>query len=302
QEGLCRITNSKYAQILMGSGTLSNDLVAAQLSTLKSKGLILTNGEFGDRLVNHGKRFKLDFDTVKAQWGEAFDYKWIKDESGIKSYDWIWFVHCETSTGILNDLDLLNEICAENKIKLCADCISSIGNIEFDLSGIHLGTGSGGKGLASYPGLCFVFHNNEIVPNMNLPRYLDLGLYSSVEGVPFTLSSNLLSALNKSLVLIDIEKNKEITETSSKIIRNRLEEIGIDIINDKRNSLPSVVTFKIDDNLSSFAIGEELEIQNIYLSYRSNYLSERNLMQFALMGDYSRTGIEYSIKQLQKLI
>ncbi|MGI9535295.1 MAG: GNAT family N-acetyltransferase, partial [Thermodesulfobacteriota bacterium] len=56
QRRLCGITNSKYAQILMGSGTLSNDLVAAQLSTLNSKGLILTNGEFGDRLVDHGKR------------------------------------------------------------------------------------------------------------------------------------------------------------------------------------------------------------------------------------------------------
>ncbi|MGI9553341.1 MAG: GNAT family N-acetyltransferase [Thermodesulfobacteriota bacterium] len=302
QEGLCRITNSKYTQIFTGSGTLSNDLVAAQISKLKSKGLILTNGEFGDRLVNHATRFNLDFDTVKAGWGRAFDYSSITDKTGFNSYDWIWFVHCETSTGILNDLDLLKEICAENKIKLCADCISSIGNIKFDLGGLYLGTGSSGKGLASYPGLCFVFHNSQITPNPDLPRYLDLGLYSLEEGVPFTLSSNLLSALNKSLELINVDMNRENADSCSLIIRNGLEEMGIGIINDKRNSSPSVVTFKIDENLNSVAIGEELEELNIYLSYRSSYLTERNLMQFALMGEYSKSGINFSLKQLQKLI
>ena len=302
REKLCEITNSVYSQILMGSGTLSNDLVAAHLSTLGGKGMILTNGEFGDRLINHATGFKLDFDTIREEWGEAFDYNMIKEKVDLESYDWIWFVHCETSTGVLNDLDLLREICIECNIKLCADCISSIGNVKLDLSGVYLATGSSGKGLASYPGLCFVFHNNRVSPDPAIPQYFDLGNYSISEGVPYTVSSNLLSALNRSLQLIDVEKNIEIADSFSDIIRSRLDTSGIEIVNAKAISCPSIITFRIGSNKSSVAVGEQLEKKNVFLSYRSNYLYERNLMQFALMGEYSKTGLEFSLLQLEKLL
>ena len=301
QERLRSMTNSGFAQILMGSGTLSNDLVAAQLSSLRAKGLILNNGEFGDRLVNHARRFNLSFDVVTADWGDPLDYEIIMRKACSETYGWMWVVHCETSTGILNDLDRLRDICKANKIKLCADCISSIGTINIDLRGVYLATGTSGKGLASYPGLCFVFHNNEILPNPDVPRYLDLGIYSFTEGVPFTLSSNLLSALNKTLELIDIDKNKRVAAECSEIIRKSLEKSEIEIINDNRISSPSVVTFKIRNNLSSITVGEELEKQNIFLSYRSSYLYERNLMQFVLMGEYSKTGLELSMSKLEEI-
>ena len=60
-------------QILLGSGTLANDAVAAQLTLEKKPGLILSNGEFGERLADHAKRFGLTFDTLKFPWGQAFD-------------------------------------------------------------------------------------------------------------------------------------------------------------------------------------------------------------------------------------
>jgi len=302
QSKLCSITSSKFTQILMGSGTLSNDLVASHLSSLAGKGLILSNGEFGERLINHASRFRLSFDTLSADWGESLDYGIIKKKADSKTYEWLWFVHCETSTGILNDFEFLCNICAENDIKICADCISSIGTLKLDLRGVYLATASSGKGLASYPGLCFVFHNDNILPNHGLPRYLDLGLYSSAEGVPFTLSSNLLSALNKSLQLIDIEKNKSHATCCSELIRNKLQNTGVDIINEKIISSPAVVTFRIRNNQSSLKVGEELEKQNIFLSYRSNYLSERNLMQFVLMGEYSKEGLEFALSRLENSI
>lgn len=55
QTQLCKLTNSKYVELIVGTGTLANDMVAAQLSTLGTKGLIAANGEFGERLINHGQ-------------------------------------------------------------------------------------------------------------------------------------------------------------------------------------------------------------------------------------------------------
>lgn len=60
---LLQMTKAKRVQIMLGTGTLANDAIALQLRSLKGKGLVLTNGEFGNRLVGHAKRAQLHFDT-----------------------------------------------------------------------------------------------------------------------------------------------------------------------------------------------------------------------------------------------
>ena len=122
----------------MGSGTHANDQVAAQLSLLEGKGLVLFNGEFGLRLTDHAKRFNLDFNKVEKDWGDTFDYDDIASKLDQDSYRWLWFVHCETSTGVLNELETLKKIRGPRKVLLCADCISSLGAVETDLGGVYL--------------------------------------------------------------------------------------------------------------------------------------------------------------------
>jgi len=302
EKSLCEITKSNFAQILMGSGTLANDHIAAQLSIIKGKGLILQNGEFGDRLVDHAARFNLNFDIVETGWGDVFDYNEISKKIEGSTYKWIWFVHCETSTGILNEIDTLKEISSSNNLLLCADCISSLGAVDIDLSGVYLASGASGKALAAYPGLCFVIYNKKIRPNSAIPRYLDLGSFINSEGVPFTLSSNLLFAFNRSLKLLDIKSNRDFASGCGEIIRDRLDQMSVETVNDRAVSSPAVVTFKIENSLSSITVGEELEKQNVFLSYRSSYLSERNLMQFALMGEYDYKDIELSLTRLNQII
>ena len=61
------MTKAKRVQIMLGTGTLANDAIALQLRSLKGKGLVLTNGEFGNRLVGHASRAELRFDTYKKK-------------------------------------------------------------------------------------------------------------------------------------------------------------------------------------------------------------------------------------------
>jgi aspartate aminotransferase-like enzyme len=63
--GRCSATSrARRAEILLGSGTLANDAIPGQLSLLCARGLILPNGEFGERLVDHAARFELAFDVM----------------------------------------------------------------------------------------------------------------------------------------------------------------------------------------------------------------------------------------------
>ena len=111
RQRLCALTNAPDVQILLGSGTLANDVVGGQLRLLNQPGLVLVNGEFGERLVDHARRLGLSFQTHRVPWGETFD--WSRVAAALAGYPeagWLWAVHCETSTGVVTRLDRLCEI------------------------------------------------------------------------------------------------------------------------------------------------------------------------------------------------
>ncbi len=302
QKKLLRLVNCRRAQVLMGSGTLANDVVATHLSTLTGKGLILSNGEFGDRLIDHAKRFDLDFATYSVAWGKPLQNEKISEllKDGFK---WLWLVHCETSTGVLNDLSGIINICADNAVRLLVDCISSLGTVPIDLKRVYMATGVSGKGLAAYPGLSFIFYNRlTLSRNKNLPRYLDLNSYATAKGVPYTLSSNLLYATSKALDLTDVEANLAKSRECSFIIRDKLQEMGLEVLGKDVECSPAIITFKIPKEIDPLKLGEKLEDQGIHLGYRSRYLTNRYLMQFALMGEYSKDGVKLALSRLKELV
>jgi GNAT superfamily N-acetyltransferase len=53
---LCDLTGARDVQVLPGSGSLGNAVVAAQLALRATTGLILSNGEFGERLAAEARR------------------------------------------------------------------------------------------------------------------------------------------------------------------------------------------------------------------------------------------------------
>jgi len=291
---LCELTGAERVEILLGSGSLANDAVCAQLSLLNEPGMILSNGEFGDRLIDHGRRQGLQFEVYQTGWGEPFDLaelrRQVEARPGLR---WIWAVHCETSTGYLNDLAALKALCAGRQIKLCLDCISSIGTLAVDLSGVYLASCVSGKALASFPGLSMVFYNHDLVTAPEtLPRYLDLGYYAAQSGVPFTHSSNLIYALQTALKRIAWrDKFEQIAEVSG-WLRRRLREVGLHIVAPDAHAAPAVVSIALPSEIPSKSIGWQLKKSGFLLSYNSAYLLSRNWIQICLMGEWSREQLE----------
>jgi len=295
---LCDLTNAANVEILMGSGSLANDAVAAHLSLLNGRGLVLSNGEFGDRLLDHAERAGLNYQTITIPWGNAFDYQVIQNRIADNNIDWLWFVHSETSTGVLNELDTLNKICSDSKTKLCLDCVSSLGTLPVDLSSVYLATGVSGKGLASFSGLSFVFYNHKIEASTSIPRYLDLGYYADSDGIPFTMSSNLVYALSESLKILDPRNRYKEIDQLSKMIRENLRDLGLDVVADNQHATPGLITISLPDWLNSGNIGKILQDEGYLLHWRSKYLLDRNWIQIALMGSYSIDQIKPLFKML----
>jgi len=301
RERLCRLVGARHVEILMGSGTLANDTVAAQLTLETKPGLILSNGEFGERLVDQASRFGLTFDTLKFPWGQTFDLSAIQQFlSRSPAIGWVWFVHNETSTGMLNPLPALQSLCSRAKVKLCADCISSIGMVPVDLKDIHLATCASGKALAGYPGLCMVFYNHSISPSPRLPRYLDLGWSAKHNGIAFTHSSNLVLSLDAAVQNIDFPKKFAALAEVSNWLRHSLREIGFDLVTADSDATPGIITIALPTGTSSTQLGRDLIHAGFLLSYNSDYLRQRNWIQICLMGEYIREKLQLLLTELKK--
>ncbi|PAV28838.1 aminotransferase [Virgibacillus profundi] len=280
QQRLCQLTRAKYVEIAVGTGTLANDMIAAHLSTTNERGLILSNGEFGDRLIDHGNRWGLSFEQINKEWNTAIGLDDI--ENILKrnpDIQWLWTVHCETSTGHIYPLNDLEGICEKHRLKLCLDACSTVGVLPVDFSGVYMASTVSGKGLGSYPGLAFVFHQEEIIPNKQVPAYLDLGIYQDSSSVPFTHSSNGLAALQAALCNPQ-PANGEV----SMEIRRDFKASGMTVLRGDEGYSPGIITVSLPEGISAKDFGDQLKKLGVHVSYESSYLIKRNWFQLALMG------------------
>ena len=290
---LCDLIGCNKVEILLGSGTLANDVVAGQLSLENGRGLVLSNGEFGERLLDHASRMRLDFDTLRVDWGDVFARGAIERALDDRpATAWLWAVHCETSSGVLNDIAMLQEVCARRDIRLCTDCISSVGTVPMDLGGVYLASGVSGKGIGAFPGLSMVFYNHDVLPAPTaLPRYLDLGLHAASRGVPFTGSSNLLFALEAALKRYrSTDVYRDTVEVSSWLTA-ALKQLDLKVVAPEEHASPAVITVSLPVEVNSAALGKSLDGAGYLLSYNSDYLLSRNWIQVCLMGNFSRDRI-----------
>lgn len=303
RQELCRLANADHVDILMGSGSLANDAIVAEMSLWSSAGLILSNGEFGERLIDHAARTKLRFETLQVPWGRAFERRAVEEilerDSSLR---WVWAVHGETSTGVLNDLAMLKEITGVRGLRLSIDAISSLGTTPVDLRGVALASGVSGKGLAAFPGLAFVFRDASSRPaSRALPRYLDLGFYAERGGIPFTVSSNLVYALKAALEGFEGEQHFAQLAQLAARLRGGLRALGLTPVAESA-TFPAVTTIALPTGHDSTQVGESLEEAGYLVHYRSDYLLSRNWLQICIMGACTSIMIDELCGALQEAL
>lgn len=290
REALRALIGARHVAVCTGSGTLANDVVAAQIALSGKPAVVVVNGEFGERLADHARRHAIPHVEVALPWGapvtdEALDSAFAR----LPGADWLWAVHCETSTGMLHDLPQLLRAATRHGAKLALDAISSVGTVDVDITGVALATTTSGKGIGAAPGVALVCSDEAALPGHNrVPRYLDLALYLDGDGVPFTQPSPLVGALAAALTSTDWAARFSAIREAQARLRARLKVAGIEPIVSGPGAAPSIVTFAVPEHLDADAVGARLESDGFLLGWRSGYMRDRRWLQVALMGDFPR--------------
>ncbi len=299
KESLCSLVNARNVEIFTGSGTLANDVISLEIAKLNKKGLILSNGEFGDRLLDHGNKNNLDFITYSIPWGEEFDWEHVGELIIKEKIGWIYMAYSETSTGMINDFKKILSYANKGNVKICLDAISAIGNVKVDLSNVYLASCVSGKGLGSYCGLSMVFYNHTVEEaEIKIPRSLDLYKYIYSQGIPYTLSSNLLSALHCALENLNVKDKVIRIEEFHQYLKDSLLNAGIKPLRIGQAINPAVLTIPIEGEYNSKEIGDYLRQIGYLVSYESSYLLKRNWIQICLMGNLKKHHLDKLVEIL----
>ena len=285
------------AALFCGSGTLANDVVAWSLAAheKQGRGLVLVNGEFGERLAGQAARAGLQFESIQWPWGWPWDLDQVADklQSG-QGPDWVWAVHLESSTGMLNDMRALSALGARLGVRVCIDCVSSVGAVPVDLQDIYLATGSSGKALGSVAGISMVFASPEAlrcVQADRVPAYMDLVGSMRTEGTRFTCPMGPLEALGAALeAYADDDRCAVRFEQYEKLgrhVRERLAEAGIEALVGPPHACPVLTTFEPPHEESSCRFVSRCRRWGYEVGGMSNYLQARRWAQIATMGQMS---------------
>ena len=303
QARLCTMVQAQAVEFLFGSGTLGNEAINANLTLEGGRGLVLVNGEFGGRLVNEVRGWRFDFEVIEAPWGDVFDLDALALRlAQTPKIAWLWLAHSETSTGVINDLTGIGALCRRYGVKLCVDCMSSLGVVDLDLRDVYMASATSGKALGAVAGLAMVFYNAPIKPALDaLPNYLDLGSYRAAQGIPFTINPNLVYALERALDFF-AEQGLAATAAVAEALRTQLRAMGFQVLAADSVASPAVTTLVLPKAISSVSVGDALARQGFRLSYQSRYLVARNWIQICLMGDYRADALPDLLTCLAQLV
>ncbi|AQQ38514.1 MULTISPECIES: 2-aminoethylphosphonate aminotransferase [Burkholderia] len=197
---------AEWAAVLMtGSGTAAVESMIAALVPQDGKLLVIENGVYGERITQIATQYGIAHDVLKHEWMQAPDLAQIAAKLDAGGYSHVAVIHHETTTGRLNDLGAIAEVCRARGVKMLVDGVSSFGAEAIDFAGgvIDAVAATANKCLHGVPGAAFVIvRRSALTKAASRTYYLDLGRLAKLQdqrNTPFTPSVHAYYALVEAL-------------------------------------------------------------------------------------------------------
>lgn len=122
----------------------------------RKKVLCLCCGAFSDKWIDVAKKCGYEAEAIQVEWGEAINPESVRAKLAEGGFDTVTFIHSETSTGVLNDLEgICKAVKSFPDTMLIVDTVSSLSTVDIDMdaNGIDVCLAGVQKALALPPGL-----------------------------------------------------------------------------------------------------------------------------------------------------
>jgi 2-aminoethylphosphonate-pyruvate transaminase len=301
------------AVVITGSGTSANEAILSSVVGNQHI-LVISNGEFGERLHSISTIHNKNTHLLEFPWGEELDLARI--EAYIKGHpiDVVAMVHHETSSGMLNSIENVGAISKANGAMFIVDCVSSVGAEVINLKKCDIAfcSSSSSKALASHAGLSFVIGKTlEFEKLKDLPAkttYLNLATFyhflKTRSQTPNTPSTPLFFALEQSLIDILSEgalKRFASLRNKAKILRQGMLRLGLSFLIDQKNMCSVLTTVHLPSHIDMASFRQKLRAQTIII-YEGKGCFKNRVFQVGNIGELSLGDIQFFLKTLGNVL
>lgn len=301
------------AMVITGSGTAANESMLSSVVGNKNI-LIISNGEFGERLHNISKIHNKNTFLLDFTWGERFDLEKIETYLKKHDIDVVAMVHHETSSGMLNPLEKVGALSKANGSMFIADCVSSAGAEVIDMEKCHISfcSSSSSKAICSYSGLSFVIGKTQEFKRLkNLPvKTTYLNLYKFYEFIknysqtPNTPAVHLFYALEQALDNIlstGVSNHHADLKDKANILREGMLNLGLKFLIDEEHMCSVLTTVHIPSHIDVTLFREKLREKSIII-YEGKGCFKNKVFQVGNIGELSFADIQFFLDSLENIL
>jgi len=277
---LKKIFNTNQSVLLLpGPGNAAIDLAVGNLIEPRDKAVSALNGFFGGVFCNSiemhgGKPIDIKADIGKRVSPDEIRYK-LREEKDIKA---VFVVHSETSTGVLNPIKEIGEICEEFNVLYVVDAISSFSGVEMRMDdwNIDICIGYASKALGSVNGVVPIAISDKawkVALDRKTPmraRFLNLQVWKKFIdewgswGHPFpsSMPCSVILALRRATELAleeGLEKRYRRHYIAGKATRAGLRTLGFEIVPREEEASSTITAARVPNGVD---IGKFKEILN----------------------------------------
>ncbi len=230
---------------LTGSGTASMEGGIINFFTKKDKLLVVNGGSFGHRFAEICAIHEIPFTEIKLDYGEPITETHLREYEN-SGYTGMVLQHCETSTGVKHNLNLVGDFCHRNGIFLFVDAISSFMSDSLSMKDMHINAAITGsqKALALPPSMSFTVLDEEAINRCNNNevkslyfRYKDYLKDGERGQTPFTPAVGTLLQLSEKLKRMKqtggIAKQNELAKQRALYFRNKIADLPFRMFTDE---------------------------------------------------------------------
>ena len=185
QELLCT-----RGRVLVSTSSSSGVMEIIARNGIAKRALACVNGEFSRRWFDLTRANGKEADAYAVDWGQPHDPREIDRRLATGKYDCLNFIHNETSTGVMNDLEAAAAVMGRYPdVLFCVDAVSSMSGmpIEVDHLGIDVAFAGVQKAFGLPPGLAvFTASEKAVARARTIPArggYFDLLRFVEMDDV-----------------------------------------------------------------------------------------------------------------------
>ena len=301
------------AVVITGSGTAANESILSSVVG-ERRILIISNGEFGERLHKISKIHNKNTFLLRFAWGESFDLEGI--EAYLKKHvvDIVAMVHHETSSGMLNPLERVGALSRAHGAMFIVDCVSSAGAEAIDMEKCHISfcSSSSSKAIGFYSGLSFVVGRTEEFEKLkNLPvktTYLNLYRFyhfmDSASQTPNTPAVHLFYALEQALVNIldeGVANRRANIRRKAQRLRDGMSGLGLEFLIDQKHMCSVLTTVCVPPHIDVASFSHGLRERSIII-YEGKGCLRNRVFQVGNIGELSFDDIQLFLVSLRGVL